>query len=417
MSVINQMNKDLAQRQQSQVSPVVGSVPRQWRQQWPLIAGIGLFILLTGCIGYFVIWPWWQPSSHEARHTAQNVVNETAALHSLSSVTPEPKLVPTPQVTKAEEVGEQDIQLAIDKDLYVALNDGSGAKIHIKNQSVSIINADGTKTLLTLQPEATPVPATPEPKPTPLAIITAKPKALPKPVAPEVVIKASTQAPLPQPQLAADKYQDKAKDTGQPGKLKIKSVQLSSDELYALHLKQARAAKNKGDLSVAEGKFEKALRIKPRDEVVRKELAALKYGRGSEAQAMLLLQKGIELVPDSADFRLMLARIYMKSGDREGAVSLLDSYSPEVVANLDYYATLAALSQQLKMDDKAIKAYLELARRQPYQAKWWLGLAISQDRTGMREEALTSYQQADVIGGLSPSSSQYIKQRIAKLEP
>ncbi|MCE2596035.1 tetratricopeptide repeat protein [Motilimonas cestriensis] len=201
-----------------------------------------------------------------------------------------------------------------------------------------------------------------------------------------------------------------------PSSLTITQSNLSDAELIALYQKQAKAAKSKGDLASAQSRLEKALAIDLRHLEVRKELAAVVYGRGDRTQAINLLEQGIQLHPSNADFRLMQSRIYLANQQRNQAFQVLDQLQPNVRQNQDFYATKAALAQQLNQDDKAIIAYLALAKLQPKQAKWWLGLGISQEKLGQQRDALRSYQQADLLGGLSMASMDYVRARIALLQ-
>ncbi|MDO6524142.1 tetratricopeptide repeat protein [Motilimonas sp. 1_MG-2023] len=201
-----------------------------------------------------------------------------------------------------------------------------------------------------------------------------------------------------------------------PSSLTITQSQLSDEELISLYRKQASTAKSKGDLAGAQVRLEKALAIAPANQQVRKDLVSIIYGRGNSEKAMALLNQGVKISPNNADFRLMQARIYLASQQRQQAFQALDGIKPDVKSNQDFYATKAALAQQLNQDEKALTAYLALAKQQPKQAKWWLGLGISQEKLGYSTDALRSYQQAELIGGLSLASMDYVRTRIEFLQ-
>ena len=111
----------------------------------------------------------------------------------------------------------------------------------------------------------------------------------------------------------------------------------------------------------------------------------------------------------------MLARVVLASGNKAQALQTLSELEPMVSRNLDYYATRAALAQELEQPAVAARSYQQLVVVQPGEARWWLGLAIAMDKQGRALAALDAYRKALTLP-LSPASRQFVQQRIGQLE-
>ncbi len=72
----------------------------------------------------------------------------------------------------------------------------------------------------------------------------------------------------------------------------------------------------------------------------------------------------------------------------------------------------AALAQKQKQNDIALESYQLLTQREPENARWWLGLAIQQERTLSFTSAIASYQQALGKVGISNQSQAFIRDRL-----
>ena len=120
-------------------------------------------------------------------------------------------------------------------------------------------------------------------------------------------------------------------------------------------------------------------------------------------------------LPTEPDFRLLLARIALASRQQQAAYDWLAGARPPLAGNLDYYATWAALSQDLGHTLESRELYLQLLRKKPDEGRWWLGLGVAEDKLGSRERALDAYQSARLHGGLGDATTQWLTQRITAL--
>ncbi|QUM87508.1 tetratricopeptide repeat protein [Moritella sp. 36] len=202
----------------------------------------------------------------------------------------------------------------------------------------------------------------------------------------------------------------------QESTISIKAITRTPVQQAQLYAKQAEAALLAGDKARAKQLFSKVLMLDKQHDLSREKLAAILYGEERTQLAVTLLQEGLSVSPEYTNFRLMLARIYLKNKNKQQAYYYLKPHMPEVDGNVDYYAMLAGLAQSLDDLDTALIAYKKLTDYEPNRAKWWLGLGISADKAQQLRLALTAYHTAQNMGQLSASSRNYINARIAQLE-
>ncbi|KXO11272.1 MSHA biogenesis protein MshN [Moritella sp. JT01] len=198
--------------------------------------------------------------------------------------------------------------------------------------------------------------------------------------------------------------------------ISIKAITRTPVQQAQLYAKQAEAALLAGDKARAKQLFSKVLTLDKQHDLSREKLSAILYGEQRTQSAVTLLQEGLSVSPEYTNFRLMLARIYLKNKDKQQAYYYLKPHQPEIDGNVDYYAMLAGLAQSLGDLDTALIAYKKLTNYEPNRAKWWLGLGISADKAQQVRLALTAYHTAQNMGQLSTSSRNYINARITQLE-
>jgi MSHA biogenesis protein MshN len=194
------------------------------------------------------------------------------------------------------------------------------------------------------------------------------------------------------------------------------SMSGSSQENNVSSLKQRIAESLKKDkLDLAQSLLHKLLETEPNNIKARKKLAALLFAQGNYAQAKQLLVRGIELHPSKSDIRLMLARLYMIQKAPSKAMNILAEFQPSRDNQIEYLAYRAALAQQLKQTTLAKSDYQTLTTVESDNAKWWLGLAITEDQLGEINMALQAYNTASSLSQLDSSVNQFIQQRMTVL--
>lgn len=195
--------------------------------------------------------------------------------------------------------------------------------------------------------------------------------------------------------------------------MQIDQVELSHRQMADKAVDRANKALEANDFATASSEFQTALRYVPEDENIRRKIAALYYGNGQARKAADLLEEGIKRNKNSTALRMSLAGILLKEDQAKAALNVL-GYIPDDVTE-KYLAMRAALAQKLKQNEWAKQSYEMLTQRDPENGRWWLGLAIQQERSAELKQAKDSYTKALTMVGLSSQSQSFIRDRIAVL--
>lgn len=190
----------------------------------------------------------------------------------------------------------------------------------------------------------------------------------------------------------------------------IEQVNLTHEQLS--HNAQGRAQKalDANDLTGALKGYAEALRYTPQNEDVRQKLAILYFGKGDTRKAYELFQSGIKLNTNSEKLRLGLSKLLVKANQAEAALSPLVHLPPNPTQ--DYLAMRAALSQKSQQEEIALESYQKLVEINSDNARWWLGLAIQQERQLDLTAAKQSYQSALTRVGISSQSQNFVRDRL-----
>ncbi|WP_135382250.1 tetratricopeptide repeat protein [Vibrio tasmaniensis] len=190
----------------------------------------------------------------------------------------------------------------------------------------------------------------------------------------------------------------------------IEQVELTPEQLSVNAQGRAQKALDANDLTGALKGYTEALRYTPRNEDVRQKLAILYFGKGDTRKAYELFQSGIKLNINSEKLRLGLSKLLVKANQAETALSPLIHLSPSPTQ--DYLAMRAALSQKSQQEEIALESYQKLTEVDSDNARWWLGLAIQQERQLDFTAAKQSYQGALVRVGISSQSQGFVRDRL-----
>ncbi|MNX46428.1 Beta-barrel assembly-enhancing protease [compost metagenome] len=387
MSVINQMLKDLEQRQPGSDGAAVYVAPARQQGWWMLVLTL-LCTLALAILGWRT-WIYWQQS----QRTAQPTVQLTTELAPASTQTPPASSATEVVAALPEPQGAASGAVALDVAPVAAMARARAPAGGAEGSSATEAFADeapASEAQAETPPEDELTPSDEELQPDLYAELAAEQEAAPQEV-----------AALPR----------------KPGVLKIETVDLSEPELAALAERKATTAMAKGQMREAQDNYYQVLVHDPHNQGAREQLAGLLYGEGRLTEASQVLEEGLRLDPAQADLRLLLARVAISGGDRQKALDWLTGYQPDLAANLDYYATWAGLAQELGQPAQASELYVKLLRQQPDQGRWWLGLGVAEDGQGHRQRALDAYRNAQLHGNLGEASTRWLEQRIAQLAP
>ncbi len=157
------------------------------------------------------------------------------------------------------------------------------------------------------------------------------------------------------------------------------------------------------------------LTLAPSDQKSRKQLAVLLFSNARVQEASTVLSEGLKIAPAESSLRMMLARALFKSGNIDSAFEVLSQHPYQQIASDELLSLRAALAEKLGLYAQAQTDYQILVNRDPNQAKWWLGLGVSQDKQKLITQALTSYQQAKALNQLPIQVDSFVTKRIQLL--
>ncbi|NAZ96364.1 tetratricopeptide repeat protein [Vibrio toranzoniae] len=227
-----------------------------------------------------------------------------------------------------------------------------------------------------------------------------------KPAIPKPVYVASVTKNNSTPISSEASSSDGAENSG----MLIEQVNLTHEQLSKNAQGRAQKALDANDLTGALKGYAEALRYTPQNEDVRQKLAILYFGKGDTRKAYELFQSGIKLNTNSEKLRLGLSKLLVKANQAEAALSPLVHLPPNPTQ--DYLAMRAALSQKSQQEDIALESYQKLVEIDSDNARWWLGLAIQQERQLDLTAAKQSYQGALTRVGISSQSQSFVRDRL-----
>ena len=196
--------------------------------------------------------------------------------------------------------------------------------------------------------------------------------------------------------------------------MRVEQVELTHQQLAGKAISRAEKAIEANDIERALSAYREALRYDSRNTETRQKLAALYFGKGDTRKAYEIIQEGISLDTNNQTLRLALSKLLVKAEQPNAALSPLVHLPP--MPSREYLAMRAALAQKQKQNDIALESYQLLTQRDPENARWWLGLAIQQERALNFTAAIRSYQNASSKVGISNQSQAFIRDRLTLLE-
>ncbi|MFQ3206551.1 MAG: MSHA biogenesis protein MshN [Glaciecola sp.] len=170
-----------------------------------------------------------------------------------------------------------------------------------------------------------------------------------------------------------------------------------------------------GDTAAAMKDLNSLIALDPRNASARKRLASLEFAQGNPKRSAFLLDQGIKLSPDDSSMRLMQARLLFREDRNAQALMLLIEHPKSVIADNELLSFRAALAEKQKDYATSLQDYAVLLKRQPGNARWMLGLAISQDKQKMHGEAVITYKKVKSSNQLSTQIVSFVDERLAAL--
>lgn len=144
-------------------------------------------------------------------------------------------------------------------------------------------------------------------------------------------------------------------------------------------------------------------------------LQILLKNQASSEELTAFLDESLHWFPEQLLFVKARAHIYIQHKDFNAAAAILEHVDSHKTEDTVYLALLAACYQQLQQFVSASEIYLRLCRLQPDKAENWLGLAITYDKLNQKMQASHAFQQALEKNTLNLQIIDYIKQRLSVL--
>ncbi len=218
---------------------------------------------------------------------------------------------------------------------------------------------------------------------------------------------------LAEAQIEKEPVQAEKSHTNNDGVFVKKSVELTPEEIAQQNIEKAEKAQQQGRLTQAEEYWRQALAVTPDNKQVRKQLAALQYGRNKVTDALATLEVGFQRDRTDTDFRMLSARILEREARPGAALNVLLKSWPSADKKPGYSQKIALLAQDTGNYEVAETAYTRLIEAQPTEGRWYVGKALAQEQQGSNA-ALSTYQQALQRVTHEPTR-QFIEQKIAAL--
>ena len=162
--------------------------------------------------------------------------------------------------------------------------------------------------------------------------------------------------------------------------------------------------------------FKKALIEYPKHHKSRMQLISIYQKIGWNDEVEKLLQAGLDLDPEHADFIKNLALLYQQKGQMRKALSILLSMPDNQAAQPDYLALLALAYLNADQPGMAEKHYHKLITVNKENCIWWLGLAVAQDANGNYRKAIDSFNQAKTLGRFNTETLDYINNKMEEIK-
>jgi len=192
-------------------------------------------------------------------------------------------------------------------------------------------------------------------------------------------------------------------------------AQMNFREMDRQQVQQALVLWQQGQQGGALGLLRQFAAANPAAHQSREMLAKLMLQQGDMIGAMEQADIGLGIQQDHYGYKKVKARVLMAAGVPAEAAELLALRAPSLVSDSEYHELLAASRLASQKYDEALVSYEALAASAPQDARWWYGVAASQDALGRSFEAVQSYERALQLPGLTSALRQNSQQRIASI--
>lgn len=172
------------------------------------------------------------------------------------------------------------------------------------------------------------------------------------------------------------------------------------------------AARQQGQADEARTAFEAALQIDPTYHGARQALVGTLLDARQPAEAMRILQEGLQLAPAQQGFAMTLARLQLDNGELDASAQTLARSLDYPDVSPDYIAFYASLLQRQQKHAEAVTQFQRALGRRRNVGVWLLGLGVSLEALGRGTEAQEAYRLAKSSGNLSADLQAFADQKL-----
>lgn len=172
------------------------------------------------------------------------------------------------------------------------------------------------------------------------------------------------------------------------------------------------AALHQGQPTDARTAFDAALQIDPTYHSARQALVGTLLDARQQADAMRVLQEGLQLAPAQQGFAMTLARLQLDNGELDTAAQTLARSLDYPDVSPDYIAFYASLLQRQQKHAEATTQFQRALGRRRNVGVWLLGLGVSFEALGRGPEAQEAYRLAKTSGNLSADLQAFADQKL-----
>ncbi|MBU6459319.1 MAG: tetratricopeptide repeat protein [Proteobacteria bacterium] len=193
----------------------------------------------------------------------------------------------------------------------------------------------------------------------------------------------------------------------------IRPVDVHEESLakYKLGIKEFES----GQIVEALGEFQRALVLNPNNAPARQALSNIYIGQRQYTVAQNLLEQGLLLQPGLLAFSYPLAGLLVQQGENAKALQVLNEAEAEGSSNADFFALRAAILMRLHKPAQAVQDYRQALTLDPNKPSWLVGLGIAYEANHDEAGARDAYLEAQSSQHLSPVLSRFVHQRLARL--
>lgn len=204
----------------------------------------------------------------------------------------------------------------------------------------------------------------------------------------------------------------KTASAGSAASLKVVTPQQKSENFY----KQSVSMLQQGRVTEAKDTLLQALAENPANHNARQLLVSLLVENKRSAEALSLLQEGVRIAPEQSGFVMALARLQVEAGDRMSSLKTLELGAKYAAEDAEYHGFYAALLQRDARHEEAVAHYLTALRGNPANNSWLIGVGISLQEQQKNADARDAFERARQSGQLSPELLAFVDQRLKQLK-